>query len=197
MKKFWLAGGFVVALAMQAPAATLTYVAALSGPNEAPPNMSPGTGFATVTLDTTAHTMRVEVDFTGLTGLTTASHIHCCTATPGTGTAGVATVTPTFTGFPGGVSSGTYDHTFDLTQGIGSPTPAWNSAFINANGGSAAGAESAFLAGVIAGRAYLNVHSSDFPGGEIRGFLVEAPEPGTFMLGGAAIGLLAFFRRRS
>src|ERR1700688_2938629 len=96
-------------------AALITYSATLSGPGESPPNTSPGTGFATVAVDTVANTMKVDVTFANLVGTTTASHIHCCTATPGTGAAGVATTTPTFTDFPLGVTSGTYDRTFDLT----------------------------------------------------------------------------------
>jgi hypothetical protein len=35
-------------------------------------------------------TMRVPVTFADLVGTTTASHIHCCTATPGSGNVGVA-----------------------------------------------------------------------------------------------------------
>ena len=45
------------------------------------------------------------------------------------------------------------------------------------------------LAGAMAGgQAYWNIHSSSFPGGEIRGFLVAVPEPGTMTLAG--IGLM-------
>ena len=33
------------------------------------------------------------------------------------------------------------------------------------------------LAAIADGKAYLNVHSSTFPGGEIRGFFVLAPVP--------------------
>src|SRR5260370_24406193 len=117
------------ALATQASAASLIYDAALSGPAESPPNASPGTGFAEGTINDVGDTMRVQVTFSGLVATTTASHIHCCTATPGTGTAIVATTTPTFTGFPLGVTSGTYDTTFDMTM-----ASSYNSAFITANG---------------------------------------------------------------
>jgi hypothetical protein len=86
-------------------ATMITYTANLSGPAESPPNMSPGTGFATVTTDDVAHTLFVDVTFSGLTSGTTASHIHTPTPAPGTGTAGVATTTPTFAGFPLGVRS--------------------------------------------------------------------------------------------
>src|SRR5260370_35063785 len=111
---------------MTSQAATLTYDASLSGPAESPPNGSPGTGFATVTIDTILDTMRVNVSFSGLVALDTASHIHCCTALPAIATAGVASTVPTFTGFPLGVTSGSYDHIFDMTM-----LSSYNPAFVN------------------------------------------------------------------
>ena len=48
----------------------------------------------------------------------------------------------------------------------------YNPTFVAANGGTAASAAKALLAGIQAGQAYLNIHSMMFPGGEIRGFLV-------------------------
>ena len=176
------------ALCSSALAAPITYVATLSGPNESPPNASLGVGNAEVIIDPATHLMEVIVSFSGLTAGTTASHIHCCTAVPFTGTAGVATQTPTFTGFPLGVTSGVYDHTFDLTL-----TSSWNGAFIGA--GTPATAEAALKAGLAGGTAYLNIHTNNFPGGEIRGFLVPGPEPGTLLLAGAALAGLAVLRR--
>jgi len=148
----------------------VTYAAALSGPAESPPNASAGVGNAIFDIDTSVHTLRVRVTFSGLTGNTTASHIHAATAVPGAGTAGVATQLPTFTGFPLGVTAGTYDHTFDLTL-----ASSWNPSFVTAHGGTPAGAEAFFAASVAAGKAYLNIHSSFAPGGEIRGFLAGGP----------------------
>jgi hypothetical protein len=148
-----------------AHAATFTYSATLDGPSESPPNASPGLGVAQVDIDDVAHTMRVRVTFSGLVGTTTASHIHAPTALAGTGTASVATTTPTFTGFPLGVPYGDYDHTFDMTL-----ASSYNSSFITANG-SIAAAEAALYAAIAADKAYLNVHSSVYGGGEIRGFL--------------------------
>lgn len=160
------------------------YVATLSGAAESPPNASPGTGFADILIDLDLATMEVKVSFSGLLGPTTASHIHCCTADAGTGTAMVATMTPTFADFPLGVTSGTYDHTFDLTL-----ASSYNSAFITANGGTVSGALNALLAGLADGKAYLNIHSNFAPTGEIRGFLAPVPEPQTWalMLGGLAV----------
>jgi hypothetical protein len=80
-----------------ASAAIVTYNTTLSGPAEVPPNVSPAIGFAIVTIDDSADTMRVQEIFSGLLGTTTASHIHCCFNVVGT-VAGVATQTPTFVG---------------------------------------------------------------------------------------------------
>jgi len=146
------------------PAHAQIYRATLLGSNEIPAANTPGTGFGIITLNRNTHEMRVSANFTGLVGTTTASHIHCCVVQPAN--AGVATTTPTFVGFPLGVTSGSWDRIYDMTQ-----SGTWNPAFVTANGGTTAGAETAFLAGVTAGQSYLNVHSVTFPGGEIRGTL--------------------------
>ena len=161
-----------------APGADATVLfTTLSGAAEVPPNASLGTGNARVGIDPATHQMHVIIDFSGLTGLTTASHIHCCTANPLdiTQTAGVATVTPTFPGFPLGVHAGSYDQTFDMSLAA-----SYNPAFITANNNSVAQAEAVLFAGLLAGKAYLNIHTDFAPRGEIRGFLV--PEPGTMVL---------------
>jgi uncharacterized repeat protein (TIGR01451 family) len=148
------------------------FTATLNGANESPANASPGIGSATVTYNATAHTMRVQSTFSGLTGTATASHIHGPTAVPGTGTSGVATMTPSFTGFPLGVTSGTYDSTFDMTL-----ASSFNASFVTANGNTVAGADTALLNAIIDGKAYFNIHSSTFGGGEIRGFFSVTNTP--------------------
>jgi hypothetical protein len=177
-------------------ASPVTFETVLSGAAESPANGSAGTGNATVIFDVAAHTMQILVAFSGLTGNTTASHIHCCTAAPFLGNVGVATETPTFSGFPLGVTAGSFSELYDLTD------PAtFNAPFLSAHGGSTAAAEAALFAGLEAGMAYLNIHTSAFGAGEIRGFLTEAaigavPEPTTLLLAGLAVALMGATRRR-
>ena len=99
---------FTLGLTANAIATPIVLTATLNGANESPANGSLGTGFAKVVYDGTAHTLGLDVSFSGLLGPDTAAHIHCCTVAPFTGTAGVATTTlplPTFVGFPLGVTS--------------------------------------------------------------------------------------------
>ncbi|WP_246045574.1 CHRD domain-containing protein [Rubellimicrobium roseum] len=181
-------------LAVSAEAATISYVATLSGPAEVPPNTSAGTGSSTVTIDTVARTFGIEFTFANLLAPTTAAHIHGPTAGPGTGTAGVITAVPFFPGFLTGVTSGSYEQIFDLTDAA-----TFNPDFVTSAGGLPE-AETAFLAALASGSAYLNIHSTQFPAGEIRGFYQPTPAPiplpATLPLLGAVLGLGFVLRRR-
>lgn len=177
-----------------------TYAASLSGANEDPPIVSGGTGVATVTYNDSLRTLRVEVTFSGLTGTTTAAHIHGPTSVAGAGTASVITTTPSFIGFPAGVTSGTYDNTLNLTL-----TSSWNPTFLALNGGSTAVAEGVLAAALADGKAYLNIHTNTSTSGEIRGFLApgtpaaRTPDTGTTagMLGIALFSLVALRRKQA
>jgi len=160
---------FLFAAAGQAE--TLTFIGfgptvpGLSPLNENPQRASSGMGTALVTWDTVTSQMTVNVIFSGLTTPNTAAHIHCCINPPGN--AGVATTVPTFTGFPGGVTSGVYSHSFDMSN-----ASSYNPAFVTSHGGTVVSASAALLTGLQAGQSYLNIHTTQFPGGEMRGFLL-------------------------
>jgi len=182
----------VVAAALVLPAraidaAPITFVATLTGASESPPTGSPGTGHATVILDPVANTLHVDVTFSGLEAGTTASHIHCCLPSPEAPgiNVGVATTTPTFPGFPLTVTAGTYSHDFSLLDAA-----TYNPAFVTLEGGTILSARNALVAGIGAGETYLNIHTTLFPGGEIRGFLV-VPEAATLLLLSAGLAGLA------
>ena len=194
LSTFALAASMLFA-ALPIQAATTTYRATLSGPGEATPNASPGTGLVTLVLDDAAMTAKLHVSFADLLAGSTAAHIHCCTVSPLTGNAGVATMTPTFIDFPTGVTSGTYDHDFSLTD-----SSFYNPAFVTAHGGTAATAATFLLNGIALNEAYFNIHTSQYPGGEIRGFLVAAPipEPDSWAMLGIGLAGIAFcYRRRA
>jgi hypothetical protein len=176
-------------------AATITLGGPLTGANENPPVNSTATGSTSVVLDTTAHTLVIDINYSGLTSNTVAAHIHCCVAAPGN--AGVATTVPAFPGFTLGSTSGTYHGTLNLMD-----AGSYNPAFVTANGGTVASADAVFETGIQNLQTYLNIHTVNFGGGEVRAFLTPAasvPEPGTSVLaaiGGAALVLAGRLRRR-
>jgi hypothetical protein len=186
--------------ATPAQADPLLFSAVLTGAAEVEDTGSPGLGVALVSYEPTQHLMGVIAGFAGLTSPTAAAHIHCCVDPPGA--AGVATPVPTFPGFPGGVTSGFYNQSFDLSL-----PSSYNPAFLMASGGDALAAELALTQGLAGGRAYFNIHTAAFPGGEIRGFLAPVnspdpiPEPTSFVLLGSgvlgALGLRRWRQRRA
>lgn len=178
-----------LAAAGLAHAAPVTDRAVLSGPSESPPNASPGSSITAIEID--GNILRAEVPFRDLLGTSVEAHIHCCTSSAFTGTAGVAVP---LTDFPTGVTAGQYSHAFDLTD-----STVFDPAFLSANGGTATKATDALFAGIAANEAYVNIHSDKYPEGEIRGFIVAAPvpEPGSWaMLGFGLAGLGVMARRR-
>ena len=190
-KAFALALMAATAAPVVAGATIYHFQTSLSGLNESPPTTSAGFGLGDMVWDDAAHTATLAVTFQDLTGTTAASHTH----SPTPGQAGpnftVATTTPTYAGFPLGVTSGAYNTVLDLTLAT-SYNPVFVAAF-----GSVSAAEAGLLNGLLAGQAYLNIHTTVLPAGEIRGTWTLVPEPGAWMLMIAGFGGVgAMLRRR-
>lgn len=158
----------LAALAPISRAQLVMFEAHLTGSQETPSNASAGTGFATASLDLATDLFIFSDSWSGLSAPDTATHIHA-PAPPGTSASVIIPFTAA-NGFVAGLTSGSVSYTNTLT-----PTQA-----------------SQLLAGLF----YVNVHTTVFPGGEIRGQLLAVPEPATYGVGGIALlGLLAAGRR--
>ncbi|SDE33005.1 CHRD domain-containing protein [Massilia sp. PDC64] len=184
------AASTAVAVPAGAAPADPSYRAVASGALESPPNASPGTSLVTIDLNGTQ--MFVDMPFRDLEGTTTDAHIHCCTSSAFTG---VAPVAVPFQDFPLGVRAGTYSNAIPLGDEM-----SYDPAFLSSNGGTASGAQSALIDAINANEAYVNIHTSLYPNGEIRGWLVAAPPvPETAewsMLAVGLAGLMWMSRRR-
>ncbi len=147
MKRPFITAVAVSALfAAAALAQPITLNAVLTGSQEAPtPTTSPGYGFATVTLDATHTTLTVNVVFTKLTSAVTGAHIHGPDAP-----AGVAKGVLVSFNVPANLSGNQISGTFTIPSSVGD--------------------------GIYANPAnyYTNVHTTQNPGGEIRGQLAAS-----------------------
>lgn len=177
----------IAAVAMPAQAAT--FYTTLSGAKETVPNASTATGTGTLVLSADQNTVNIFLNWAGLTGPAVGAHIHCCAAQGAN--AGVA-----IDFGPPSLATGSLTRTYNLTL-----ASTYTGGFRTANGGTAASAQAAFLAGLIGGKAYYNVHTRAFPGGEIRGQLAAVPETATWgmMIAGFGIvgGAMRVQRRRA
>jgi hypothetical protein len=202
MKRVVAAIGLLLALCASANAEN--FVGIIDGLQENPIVVTPGSGLGTATYDAGTQMLSVDVNFSGLTGTTTNAHIHCCanalTGATSDTNAGIA-IHFVPTGFPLGVTSGSYSNTFDLSLAA-----SFDAGYLTASGGTAALARDRLLNAMRFGVAndplpgnssiaYFNIHTSFRPGGEIRGNIIPfVPEPSTGLL--VAIGMAAVALRR-
>lgn len=136
----------------------------LNGSQSVPSTGSPGVGFATVIVDTQTRDIQITGEFSGLLGLVFAAHIH-----------GPADV---------GVNSPIVIHPLELVL-----SEDRHSGTFTLDDRLTRGQLDIFLDS----RTYLNIHSSEFRDGEIRGQVV-VPAPGA--LATIALGGLVATRRR-
>jgi len=124
------------------------FIAHLNGTTESPPNASPATGTCVMVLNNAQTELTYNLSFSGLTSAQTAAHFH---------NDDLANPSPN-----GAVVRGI---------GVGSPISGiWKNT-------DAQPLTPALVIELFAGRIYVNVHTSNFPGGEIRGNVVQDPTP--------------------
>jgi uncharacterized protein (DUF1800 family) len=133
-----------------APVAERTFLAIFNGASEIPPVITPATGTATAILSPDETAALVTVNFSGLTSPQTAGHIHG-PADPGQNASVI----------------------LDLDNPLG---PVTNFLWVFAPiGGLTVQAQ---VTALKTGRLYAQVHTANFPTGEIRGWLNPIVDPG-------------------
>lgn len=152
----------VGSLAGPASAQTL-FTLSLSGANETPPVVSPGIGTGTATLNATNDLFTFSFNYSDMVAPVTVAHFHNAPA----GTPGPVVYDLIASGDgTAGATSGTMSGTWTPAEGL-----------------------TANLSSLLADGIYVNLHSSTFPGGELRGQWQVVPEPTSFLLvGGVAVG---------
>lgn len=162
---------FILALPIWSQAAIIPLTATLDGAQEVPANASPGTGLGLITYDDVTNQLSWDITFTGLTAGATGAHFHG-PAAPGVN-AGIQVSIPL------GLLAG---QTAANVLGMAVITETQESQ-------------------LLAEMWYVNIHTSTFPGGEIRGQVLNAapvPVPAAaWLFGSGLLGLVALFRRKA
>lgn len=181
-KVLWagMVAGFLLLGVPAISQASTIFTAALSGSQETPPNASPATGFGTFVLNDAMTDLSFDITFSGLVAPSIAAHFHDAPA----GVAGPIVRGMTPAEFTPGLTSGTI-----IGDWLATDSQPLTPALVNE---------------LLSGNIYFNIHSTVFPGGEIRGQLIRAvavPEPGGVALLGSGmvgfVGLRVLRRRRS
>ena len=149
----------LIALAPNASAQTVTLTATLTGGEETPAAINTGAvGTVEVSVDIGNREVAVTLKAFNMPTPTTAGHIHIgAKGTPG----------PTALNFPSSLVGRTGDFTMSFrlgdTPGVFNPRPAIGINTIDDA-----------IQAIVGGNAYVNIHTQQYPGGEIRGQLTLA-----------------------
>lgn len=136
----------------------VSFRATMTGPGEVPANSTTGNGVFTATLDTVTNVFTYDVTFTGLTSNVNNGHIHgpaAATATAGT--------TINFNSWPGATFS--FGSTSGTAHGVATLTSATTI--------TATMTGDSLKKLLFAGLTYANIHTTQNPGGEIRGQIIK------------------------
>lgn len=166
-----------LALPLVAGATTKVYTLNLNGAQEFPANLSPAAGSAQITVDDTADTISFVLTAFTLQGSFMNAHIHG-QALPGSN-AGVV---------------------FGLLSNADAAGPVMVGSFVIPNSYALVGSNKAASAADAINAApwmyYVNLHTNAYPGGEIRGQLAPVPEPSTYAMLLAGLGVVGFLAGR-
>ncbi|MHB8472643.1 MAG: CHRD domain-containing protein [Gammaproteobacteria bacterium] len=167
-----LRGISVAALVLSAStlqAATISLTTTLAGTNQVPPNASRGFGSGTMTYDDVTNQLDWNIAFSDLVAGATAAHFHG-PAAPGTN---ASVQVPIPLGASSGMTSGLLTGSATLTNAQGTQ--------------------------LLSDLWYVNIHSSVFPGGEIRGQAQVVPLPAAawLLISGLSGLTLTSVRRRT
>lgn len=136
----------------------------LSGRQEVPPVFTEGHGFLLVTLHEDEDRAEWGLVYFGLSSLAQQAHIHF--GTPGVNGGIIVFLCSNLLGAPAGVQPCPNGPGFNSLSGVITAADIGAAA---AAQGVAAGNFEAFHEALIEGAAYVNVHTTNFPNGEIRG----------------------------
>ena len=164
---------FMTPVTVDLGAGRQVFTAMLSGDQEVPPTPVPGTGMGTFVLNMDMTELAFNVSYSDLQAAITGAHFHA-SAPSGENAPIVRGLTAEE--LNGSTTpDGTFDGVWTSTDPVGSPTP------------TSGPLTPELVQAIRDGLAYFNIHTTEFPAGEIRGQIVPIGSEGT----GPGVGTLS------